>query len=59
MKADLKSDYRNRLIAELYETEKLTQTEVADAVGLTQPAVNQILKNRSISIINKFNEGIK
>ncbi|ERG98272.1 MAG: transcriptional regulator, contains sigma factor-related N-terminal domain protein [Haloquadratum sp. J07HQX50] len=46
VKADVKSDYRNRLIAELYETEKLTQTEIADAVGLTQSTVNKILKNR-------------
>jgi hypothetical protein len=53
VKAEIKSDSRNRLIADPYETEKLTQTEIADTVGLTQPAVNQILTNRSISMINK------
>ena len=46
VKAETESEYRNQLIRELYETGKLTQTEIADAVGLTQSTVNKILTNR-------------
>ena len=46
VKAETESEYRNQLIRDLYETGKLTQTEIADAVGLTQSTVNKILTNR-------------
>lgn len=48
VKADEKSDYRNQLIRDLYETGKLTQTEIADAVGLAQSTVKKTQKSLNI-----------